>query len=331
MKSLRLFVAALLCNTSLLAATPTIEPMPVQSTNPVSIELTQLAATLKLENALAEFVSLYHATIQLKRVHYGTVENDLAPAYLFTPVNVVPGRKYPGLVFIRESAHGQFGNRIFDLIEQAIARGYVVICPDIRGSSGYGLAYYKKIDIAGGEVDDVLSATDFLVASTPIVDPKRLAIMGVSHGGLMTLLAIEKAPDRFKAAVDVVGPTNLTAYAARRTAAADRAEFYGQPSLAGADKDPNILVEKSPIAHVAQIRTPLLILAASKDTIVPVEWHQVPLLAALEAAKIKHEYQLYPNPPGGHQFFPDTLVGHEALSRAFDFLDAAVKTGAVAK
>ncbi len=185
--------------------------MPVLSTNPVSIELTQLAATLKLGNALAEFISQYHSTIQLKRARFGTVENVLAPAYLFTPVNVVPGRKYPGLVFIRGSAHGQFGNRYFDLIEQVIVRGYVVICPDIRGSIGYGSAYFRKVDIAGGEVGDVLSAVDFLLASTPFVDSQRLAIMGIGHGGLMALITIEKAPDRFKAAVDVVGPANPTA------------------------------------------------------------------------------------------------------------------------
>lgn len=72
-------------------------------------------------------------------------------------------------------------------------------------------------------------------------------------------------------------------------------------------------------------------MAASNDTIVPVEWHQTPLLAALEAAKIKHEYQLYTSTPGGHEFFPDTLVGHEALARAFDFLDRAVNANAAAK
>ncbi len=331
MKSPLVFASAFLLSGSLFAATPAAAPLPETSTDPVIIGLAQLAATLKLENALAEFISLYSSTIKLKRVRYGTVDNELAPAYLFTPVNIVPGKKYPGLVFIRGSGHGQFGNLYFDLIEESIKRGYVVICPDIRGSIGYGLAYYKKVDVAGKQVDDVISAADFLVESTPMVDPSRLAIMGHSHGGLMTLLAIERAPDRFKAAVDVVGPANLAAYVARRTSPADKAEIYGQPSFAGADKDPSILIEKSPIAHVAQIRAPLLVIAASNDTIVPVALHQAPLIAALEAAKIQHEYQVYQNPPGGHEFFPDTRVGHEALVRAFDFLDKAVNARPAAK
>ena len=331
MKSPHMFASALLLSGSLFAATPAPTPLVETSTDPIIIELVQLAATLKLENALAEFVSLYSSTIKLKRVQYGTVDNELAPAYLFTPVNVVPGRKYPGLVFIRGGSHGQFGNHYFGLIEEAIKRGYVVICPDIRGSIGYGLAYYKKVDVAGKQVDDVLSAADFLVESTPMVDRSRLAIMGHSHGGLMTLLAIEKAPDRFKAAVDVVGPANLAAYVARRTSPADKAEIYGQPSFAGADKDPSIFIKRSPIAHVAQIRAPLLIIAASNDTSVPVALHQAPLIEALEAAKIQHEYQVYQNPPGGHLFFPDTLVGHEALIRAFDFLDKAMNGRPAAK
>jgi len=118
-----MFASALLLSGSLFATTPVTTPLEEKSTDPIIIELAQLAATLKLENALAEFVSLYSSTIKLKRVQYGTVDNELAPGYLFTPVNVVPGKKYSGLVFIRGGSHGQFGNHYFELIEEAIKRG----------------------------------------------------------------------------------------------------------------------------------------------------------------------------------------------------------------
>lgn len=331
MKRFLTYAFPLLLACSLDAAMPEMTTLPERSSDVVLAELVQLAATLKLENALAEFATTYHSTIKLARVRYGTVDNELAPAYVFTPVKVVSGRKYPGLVFVRGSTHGQFGNRYFALIEEAIERGYVVICPDIRGSIGYGLTYYKKNDIAGKQIDDVLKAADYLVESTPMVDPDQLVIMGYSHGGLMTLYAIEKAPDRFKAAVDIVGPANLVAYAARRTSAVDRAELFGQASLAGAENNPRILIEKSPIAHVDKIRTSLLIIAASNDTIVPVPLHQDPLIAALQIANVEHEYQVYENPPGGHEFFPDTLVGLEALGRAFDFLDKKLSRRAQAE
>jgi dipeptidyl aminopeptidase/acylaminoacyl peptidase len=329
-KICRGIVIAACFSSSLTAAPVTQTPLREAGTDPVSVELAQSVAGLRLELAVAEFISRYQSSIALRRVRYATVDHELAPAYLFTPVRMDAGKKYPGLVFIRGSGHGQFGTRYFRLINEAVGRGYVVILPDIRGSIGYGLDYYKKADVAGKQVDDVLGAADFLLEHTP-VDPARLAIMGYSHGGLMTLLAIEKAPDRFAAAVDVVGPANLSAYVARRTSPAARAELFAQPSLAGAEQDPDILVQKSPIAHVAKIRTPLLIIAASNDTIVPVSMHQSPLIAALEAAKVKHEYQLYENPPGGHEFFPDadTQVCRDALSRAFDFLDKAVNSGSV--
>jgi dipeptidyl aminopeptidase/acylaminoacyl peptidase len=321
-------VALAVCLFNPLMAEPPIQtPLREASTDRDSVELTQTAATLRLELAVAEFISQYQPTITLQRVRYATVDQELAPAYLFTPARIDAGKKYPGLVFIRGSGHGQFGTRYFRLVKEAISRGYVVILPDIRGSIGYGLEYYRKSDVAGKQVDDVLGAADFLVEQAP-VDPDRLAIMGYSHGGLMTLLAIQKAPDRFKAAVDVVGPANLAAYASRRTSVAARAELFGQPSLAGADRDPDILVQKSPIAHVARIRTPLLIIAASNDTIVPVALHQDPLIAALKAANVKHEYQLYANPPGGPEFFPDadTQACKEAMARSFDFLDKAVNS-----
>jgi len=84
--------------------------------------------------------------------------------------------------------------------------------------------------------------------------------------------------------------------------------------------------DKAPIAHVADIRTPLLILATSKDTIVPAQLHQTPLIAALNAAGVAYEYKFYREAPEGHAFFlSDTEVGHESMTRAFDFIDRAIR------
>src|SRR5438445_267705 len=78
--------------------------------------------------------------------------------------------------------------------------GYVVIAPDDRGSIGYGKPFYDAIDYGGTEVDDVVTAVDVLKTKYPQVDPDRIGIIGWSHGGMITLLAIFRHPTTFKAA-----------------------------------------------------------------------------------------------------------------------------------
>src|SRR5215469_8022220 len=129
---------------------------------------------------------------------------ELVPAYIFTPRSLDSGRQYPGLVIVHGAFHGRLDWRFFDLINYAVARRYIVIFPEYRGSSGYGDQVYKN-NYGITDVTDVLAATDYLVKSEPRVDPNRLGIYGHSRGGMVTLVAIERSPNKYKAAVDVAG------------------------------------------------------------------------------------------------------------------------------
>ena len=78
---------------------------------------------------------------------------------------------------------------MFPFVKEAVERGYVVIAPDYRGSTGYGEAHHQAIDYGGYEVDDVMSAVDYL-KTLPHVDPDAIGMMGWSHGGYITLLSV---------------------------------------------------------------------------------------------------------------------------------------------
>jgi dipeptidyl aminopeptidase/acylaminoacyl peptidase len=90
-------------------------------------------------------------------------------------------RGHAALVWVHGGVHGNWDNRLWPFVKEAVDRGYVVICPDYRGSTDYGEAFHNEIDYGGYEIDDVLSAVDFLKALSH-VDPDRLGIIGWSHG-----------------------------------------------------------------------------------------------------------------------------------------------------
>jgi len=126
-------------------------------------------------------------------------------ALLWMPFNMKRDGGNPGIVMPHGGPTGQMVD-YFNTDAAALAsRGYVVIAPNPRGSTGYGIEFQKANhqDLGGGDLQDEVHAADFLIA-TGYVDPKKIGITGGSYGGFMTLMAIGKTPDRWAAAVETV-------------------------------------------------------------------------------------------------------------------------------
>ena len=108
--------------------------------------------------------------------------------YLFIPKDIDVTKKYPLMVLPHGGVHSNFNTFYAHIIRELIAQGYIVVAPEYRGSTGYGGGYYRAIDYGGLEVKDVKACRDYMIESYDIVDPKRVGIMGWSHGGLITLM-----------------------------------------------------------------------------------------------------------------------------------------------
>jgi len=281
----------------------------------VQHEIYQLAVALAISN----FNQQYGSRVNLEPVEFAS-GLELIPGYVFTPKEMVKGRRYPAIVWVHGGFHDRFDKYYFKLIDEAVRRGFVVIFPEYRGSSGYGEPHYQN-SYGTTDVADSLASADF-VAKLPYVDPERLAIAGHSRGGMVTVGAIQKQPKRFKAAVEIAGLVDFVAFMGykpeyRRQEIAKEAQFGGKTP----DKNLGAYLKVSPINFVNQIQTPILVLANSFDKSVPFELHSKRLIELLRSYGKTYESHVYQDAPGGHMFlFADTDEAKNVAKRTFDFI-----------
>ena len=169
-----------------------------------------------------------------------------------------------------------------------VSRGYAVLQPNFRGSTGYGTAHLRAGYEQWGEKmqDDVIDGVDWLIAQG-ITDPARVCIVGGSYGGYVALVAAYKTPQKFRCAVDFAGVADLNAMVLNMYQ-----YRFGDLARARVQRG-NALSANSPIEHVADIGIPLLIVHGDQDRTVFIE-QSVELDAALQAANKPHQFILQP-------------------------------------
>jgi dipeptidyl aminopeptidase/acylaminoacyl peptidase len=257
--------------------------------------------------AEARYPDLCKGIIDFKKVSYRSSVGDLdIPAYLFQPLEKRGARGHAALVWVHGGVHGNWGITMFPFVKEAVARGYVVIAPDYRGSTGYGEAYHQAIDYGGYEVDDAMSAAEYL-AALPHVDSARIGMMGWSHGGYITLLSLFREKHAFAAGAAIVPVTNLL-FRLSMKGPSYQWDFATQKRIQGLPfEKPDIYIERSPLYHVDKLKVPLLVHVATNDLDVNyVEDQQI--VDALRSRKPDlAETKTYVDPPtwgpsGGHAF-----------------------------
>lgn len=256
--------------------------------------------------------------MNFRKVTYRSSVGDMdIPAYLFEPLTPRGPRGHAAMVWVHGGVHGNWGINYFPFVKEAVERGYVVICPEYRGSTGYGEAHHNAIDYGGYEVDDTMSAVAFL-KTLPHVDMDRLGIMGWSHGGYITLFSVFRDTTPFKAAAAMVPVTNLVFRLSYKGPSYQRS-FSTQSRIQGLPFEKrDLYIERSPLYHVDKLKTPLLVHVATNDTDVNfVEDQQI--VDALRSRKPDlAETKVYVDPvpgpaSGGHTF--NRRVNTDTLER----------------
>src|ERR1051325_9446030 len=203
----------------------------------------------------------------MKPVKYPSSDGLEIPAYLTLPKGVA-AKNLPALILPHGGpwARDSWGYNAF---AQFLAnRGYAVLEPNFRGSTGYG----KKFIDAGNKQwgnkmqDDITCGAKYLVAQG-IADPKKIGIMGGSYGGYATLAGVAFTPDVYAAGVSIVGPSNLMTLLESIPPYWEpiRKVFYERMGDPNTPEGKAQLERQSPLNSAAKIKTPLLVVQGAND------------------------------------------------------------------
>jgi dipeptidyl aminopeptidase/acylaminoacyl peptidase len=204
---------------------------------------------------------------EMKPVTYKSSDGLEIPAYLMLPKGV-PAKNLPTLIVPHGGpwARDEWG---YNALAQFFAnRGYAVLMPNFRGSTGYGRKFLDAGNLQWGLTmqDDITWGVKYLIAEG-IADPKRVGILGGSYGGYATLAGVAFTPDVYAAAVDICGPSNLITLmesippyweAARKTFAVRMGDVSTPEGKA-------LLKTASPLNSTEKIKTPLLVAQGAND------------------------------------------------------------------
>ncbi|HVC31987.1 MAG TPA: S9 family peptidase [Chloroflexota bacterium] len=260
------------------------------------------------------------ALVEPEVVHYPTFDGRSIPAFLYRSREAALDGEAPAVVYIHGGPESQARPAFDPTIQHLVQEGYVVLVPNVRGSTGYGNAYAHLDDVERrlDAVADAKAGAEWLVQRGHARHDK-IAAMGGSYGGFMVLASLTNHPEVWAAGVDLYGVSNFVTllqntHPFRRK---HRSAEYG--SL---EQNRDLLERISPVHQLHRVTAPLFVAHGDNDIRVPIgETEQV--VAALRARGIPVDFIRLPNEGHGIVRLENRLKVYPAIAT---FLERYVKS-----
>lgn len=254
-----------------------------------------------------------HSLVRAETIHYPSFDGTQIEAMLFQ----ARPEKSNGHTIILPHGGPQAADRkyFWSLSQFLIARGYNIFSPNFRGSTGYGAEFVKVIerDWGGGPRLDVVAGIEYLIEND-LADRNKLFVLGGSYGGYMTLMLHGRHADYFRAAVDILGPSNLFTFY-------DSVPEFWKPMMdvwvGNPERDKEKFIEDSPITYLDGMTKPMLVIQGANDPrVVKAESDQI--VAKLRDAGRDVEYMVLEDEGHGFSKKENELRVYQAVASFLD-------------
>ncbi|WP_422013031.1 prolyl oligopeptidase family serine peptidase [Roseateles sp.] len=257
-------------------------------------------------------------------VRFKSFDGMVIPSVYLQPKEASPTHKVPAIVFVHGGPGGQTMRGYSALMQYFANNGYAVLGINNRGSSGYGKTFFTADDGKHGREPlwDCIEAKTYL-ASTGVIDPERIGIVGGSYGGYMVLSAMAFRPEAFKVGIDIFGVANWirTLESIPPYWEAQRAALYQE--IGDPVKDRDFLMATSPLFHAKEIRKPLMVIQGANDPRV-IKAESDDIVAAVKKNNVPVDYLVFDDEGHGFSKKKNQIEGNR---RMVEFLDKYLKPG----
>jgi dipeptidyl aminopeptidase/acylaminoacyl peptidase len=199
-------------------------------------------------------------------------------AILYRPKGLEPGRKLPAIVMPHGGPTGQYFRVFMEDTQVLTDRGYILLLPNVRGSTGYSVGYRDAClnDWGGKDLDDIEAGVGYL-KSLPYVDPERIGIYGGSYGGFMTYIAVTKKPSLWKSASAWMGITSLLKLYEKTKQTYPAIAFYFEEQMGKPDNPATIELweDRSAVNFAQNLTAKLQIIHGENDPRCPIDQAEI--------------------------------------------------------
>lgn len=205
--------------------------------------------------------------VEPELIRYESFDGLSIPAFIYRPQRTPTDAKLPVIINIHGGPEAQYQPVLAPLTQYFVHRGFAVVAPNVRGSSGYGKTYLALDDVEKrmDSVQDIVALRSYL-ATVPDMDMDKIVLMGGSYGGFMVLAGLAFHPELWAAGVDTVGIVNFVTFL-ENTASYRRALREAEYGSLANDRD--LLERISPINSIEKITAPLFVIHGANDPRVP--------------------------------------------------------------